>query len=283
MNFSIENKSLDYFGILSGSTLVNNFSLLWIIIIIFTIHLFYLGIYKWLKRKRMKNQKWIKLIEWIYQLFAYTIYLRLILEANQFIMLSSFSELRSWDTSNASKIVSLWIAFIGTLLWISLIILSFLFWLRNKHLENIDHYMPLKVFFCNLKIDDRSRLYSTVLLARRALLVIYLIMGSSIISIGLVVPIMVLQIVYLILILYVRPYKSNTDNALEITNEFFYFIMIALLCYFNEESKWNNTAETVYLWLIIGNSILIISITISKILFWIIQYSFYYNKIDIQS
>ena len=261
---NLEFTNLEYFGIKSGSTFSNNFSLICVVIIISLIHLWYLLIAKRLKKWVSGKENWMKILDKIYQLFAFTIYLRLFLEANQFLMLSWLSELKLWNPLSASKLISLWIAFLATILWIFLIVISFLNWMFNKNLESTDHYFPLKELFGGLKDNSKPRLYSTILLTRRAFLVIFLVMGSSLTSITIIVPMMVVQFIYLSLIILIRPYKSAKDNILEITNEVFYFILISLLVHFNSESRWNKQSETAYLCLIIVNSLAVISIMLSK-------------------
>ena len=57
LNSALPRKELDYFGIFSGSTLSNNFSLIWILIIIALIHSFLMIIYKLTKHKIEKHEK----------------------------------------------------------------------------------------------------------------------------------------------------------------------------------------------------------------------------------
>ena len=49
-------------------------------------------------------------------------------------------------------------------------------------------------------------------------------------------------------------------------NEVFYFVLITLLVYFNSDSRWTKSSETAYLWLIITNSLAVISIMIGTYL-----------------
>ena len=200
----------------------------------------------------------------MYQTFAFTIYLRLVLESNQFILLSSFSELKTWHTTGTARIVSLWLAFAAAGIWVSLIAVSFVHWLSHRQLENTDHYMPLKELFGGLKDHSKPRLYSTLLLTRRCFLVAFLVAASSLTSLAIVVPMLVVQTVYVSLMTALRPYKSTKDNLLEVINEVYYFVMIAMLVHYNSDTKWSKTAETAYLWIIIANSLTIIHIMISK-------------------
>ena len=256
---------LENFGIFSGSTLINNFSLLWVFGLIITSHLILNLLFKYIKFDRQRWPKLTKFYDKIYQLFAFTIYIRLMLEASQFMMLSSFQELKVWNVSNTSKTISLIIAFITAIFWISFIIISIIHWFYNRKIDSIDHYMPLKEFFCDLKDKYWPRLYLTILMLRRSIFASILIVGEKASSIGLVIPLIVLQALYLAQLLIIRPFKQAGDNLLEITNELFYLVLIVLLAHFNSESNWNNTAGSIYLFLIIANSLWSALLIICKI------------------
>ena len=265
-DYGINNQSLDYFGVFSGSTFVNIFALIWAVSLIGVVHICYLYLFKRLLTWWGERPTCIKYLNKVYQLLTFTIYIRLILEANIFIMLTSLSEIKAWNTTSVSKIASLINAIIWELFWIALFILTFVHWMYNRKLDNIDHYMPLKAFFNGLKNQVKARLYSTILLLRRIFLTTFLIIGSSISSLGIIIPMMIVQFVYLSLFIIVRPYNWVKDNVLEITNEVYYFVMITLLVHFNSDSRWTGTAETLYFCLIVANSITIVLIMISKIL-----------------
>ena len=285
LDYNLIDTNLDNFGIFSGSTFVNNFSLLCFIILIIFVHFWYWLLYKWFKNKVESRSRWTKILEIIYQLFSYTIYIRLILEANQFLILSSFQELRTWNIYGTSKIISLIISFIGAIFWISLIVISFFHWNHNKDLESIDHYMPFKELFNGLKNNRKPRLYSTALLLRRWYFCIYLIMGSKLESIYLVIPLIIAQTLYLSYLVIIRPYKQVKDNVLEITNEVYYFVMIILLSHFNSVTKWTEIAEKAYFYLILANSITTILIMLGNVFYCLNLLSLllktYLNKINL--
>ena len=260
LNFDLNYKNLESFGVFSGSTFVNIFSLIWAIFIIWVIHVIYMLVFKHLLKRYEERPKCIRFFNKIFQLFMFTIYIRLILEAYIFIILSSLSEIKMWNPQNTSKTISLIIAIICQLLCIGLLVLTFVHWLINRKLESIDHYMPLKTLFNELKHQSKARLYSTLLLLRRTFLSILLIMGSSINSLSLIIPMVVVQSAYLSFILIVRPWGWVKDNILEITNEVYYLALIALLAHFNSDDRWNEAAETVYFILIVTNSIIIVLI-----------------------
>ena len=111
LDFGLPDIELKYFGIISGSTFTNNFSLICIVLIFIAINSLFMLIHRLLKSKVKSKKKWVKCLEITYQFFAFTLYIRIILEANVFLLLSSLSELYQWDTSSSSKILSLFFCF----------------------------------------------------------------------------------------------------------------------------------------------------------------------------
>ena len=179
-------------------------------------------------------------------------------------MLSGFSELYNFNISSTSKILSLSSAAVWSWILICFILLSLINWIRFKDLESFEIYIPLKELFSGLRCSRASTLYTTVMLSRRAFFVGLLIFGSSFTNTGLVCPMIVIQFAYFLYLVIVRPFKLVKDNLIEITNEWFYLILLGLLSYFNSEDKWNTAVENIYLLLILLNSAVIILIMISK-------------------
>ena len=97
---------LEYFGLLSGSAFVNNFSLIWIVVILIIVTLIFLMIYFLSKPSRTKYAKISNGFDKIYKIFLFDLYIRLIFEANQFMVLSSCSELYKSSLKNISGLTS---------------------------------------------------------------------------------------------------------------------------------------------------------------------------------
>ena len=262
LDFGLPDKDLSYFGIISGSTFTNNFSLICIILIFVAIHSIYLLIHKLLKRKVMSKKKWVKWMEKTYQFFGFSFYIRVMFEANIFLLMSSFSELYNWNTSSTSKIISLLLAFVGSWICVNFISMSLINWVKYKDTQNMDNYIPLKEFFSGFKTNRVSKLYPTLLLSRRALFVALLVFGGSLNNFTLLCPMIIIQLAYLINLVVIKPFKQVKDNVIEITNEWYYFVMILLLAYFNSKDRWTSAIENTYFMIILGNSMSIISIMI---------------------
>ena len=106
-DYDLTDSNLESFGIFSGSSLLNNFSLIWVFVIIIVGHNIFHILFKCIQFDRQARPKWAKLYDRIRQLFLFTIYIRLMLEADQFMILSSFEELKVWNWSSTSRIASL--------------------------------------------------------------------------------------------------------------------------------------------------------------------------------
>jgi len=52
-------------------------------------------------------------MEKLWYIFAFMVYFRFLFQANQFLMLSSFSELLEFKNNNPNEIMSLFFAFLG--------------------------------------------------------------------------------------------------------------------------------------------------------------------------
>ena len=276
LDFILPDVELKYFGINSGSTFANNFSLICIVLILIAIHSLFLLIHRLLIHKVKSKKKWVKCLEITYQFFAFSLYIRVVFEANVFLLLSSLSELYNWDTSSSSKIISLFFAFVGGWICLSFISLSMINYSLHKDTKTMDNYIPMKEFFSGINDKRMSRLYPTILFLRRILFVGWLIFGRSMNSFTLVCLMIVIQLAYLINLVIVRPYKQIKDNIIELTNEWFYFILVSLLSYFNSKDRWESPIEDIYFGIIIGNSMIIIAILIG---IWI--YNLYFSKIRV--
>ena len=121
-----------------------------------------------------------------YQFFVFSIYVRILIEVNTFVLLTSTSEIKELKITTASNIISFIIAIIWYLFYIAFIALSFLFWMKHKNKEINDEYIPLKEFINGIKNKSAAKIYSTIFLLRRTLFVSLLIFGSSLSNILLI-------------------------------------------------------------------------------------------------
>ena len=100
-----------------------------------------------------------------------SIYIRLFMMANQFMLLSSLSEITEWNTTSQADNVSLSIAFLIFVSCIAVIVISIIVWWNTRDGVSDDDQLMMKELVAGLKDQHKARLYSTFLLSRRAALV----------------------------------------------------------------------------------------------------------------
>ena len=275
-NFGLENNNLEKFEIKSDSTIVNMTSFLLSIIIIWIMH-FWIFLTQKLLAKESKLNCWsylLSCIHWFLQklmeLFTFALYIRIILESNQFILIAWVSEMYQFNFNETKRKISIIIAFLILIAWMALIVITFLFTfskVENKLSESKDKKSKFAHMFDGLSPNKNSRLFAWLLQIRRAIFVILLIIlgpKSSIIVISFLVG---LQLIYLLLLAAIRPYEMVIWNIIEMTNEFYFLVLLAFLVKYSTAADWEGTPTTVYTWFISSNSIVCLLVNIGKSLF----------------
>ena len=258
-DFGLENSNLEKFGIKSDSTIVNMTSFLLSIIIFWILHLWIFLTQKLLS-KESKSNCWSKVlfrIHWILQklmvFFTFALYIRTILQTNQFILVSWISEIYQFNVFGVKRIISTSIAFLVLISWIIIIVITFLLTLSkdaDKFSESPDKRSKFAQLFDGVFCNKKSRMFIWLLQIRRAVFVILLITvgpKSSIIVISLLVG---LQLIYLGIMVAIRPYNEVSCNLIEISNELYFLVFLVSLFKYNTAADWEGTPTTAYTWLL---------------------------------
>ena len=182
-------------------------------------------------------------------LFAFAMYIRIILNTNQYILVSWVSEMYHFNISGVKRIISLVISFISLIAWIAMIIIVIFFvFIQNKDSEeeSPDKRNKFAHLFNGVSPNIKSRLYIAIIQIRRAVFVTLLITIGPISS-TLVISILVgLQAIYLLILILIRPFELVKCNIIEIVNEMYFFIMLASLLKFNSIESWEGTPTIIY-------------------------------------
>ena len=182
-------------------------------------------------------------------LFTFALYIRIILGANQFILIAWVSEIYQFNFNETKRKLSFIIAFLILTAWIAIIVITIIFTFKTdsyKLSESQGKRFKFAHLFDGISSNKKSRLFIWLLLIRRAVFVILLITvgpKSSIIAISFLVG---LQLIYLILLAVIRPYKMVNWNAIEMTNEFFFLVFLTFLLKYNTAVDWEGTPTTAY-------------------------------------
>ena len=222
-----------------GKDIINIFCLVVSILIKIQIHL-------WAKLQDKKVFRIIKLI--IYKLFVYLsfgFYLRLWMETNQYMLMSSISEMHQFNNFNLSRILSFIFSLCLLVIWANFIIFVCYFALYFENLK----FKKLNMFgelFNGIKDNLKSRLYVVALLLRRAVFVLLLILLSSVSPKFVISFLSGVQWVYCILIVLIRPYELAMANFIEIINEVYFACLFGSLFFFDLEDKWSNGVTSAF-------------------------------------
>ena len=190
-----------------------------------------------------------RILQKLMVLFTFTLYIRVILETNQFILLSSVSEIYHFNFSGTKRIVSTSIAFLAFIGWVATIVGMVLLALSKdvgKFSESPEKRSKFAHLFDGISLNKKSQLFAWLLQIRRAIFAILLITvepKSSIIVISILVG---LQLIYFVILVAIKPYGEINCNVIEITNELYFLAFLASLLKYNTAAGWEGTPTTAY-------------------------------------
>lgn len=132
-------------------------------------------------------------------------------------------------------------------------------WIRSRKEEVLAQQVYFKEVFSGIKPRWISRSFLFLNFSRRAILIIVGIFSSGSMLIDVILFFLV-QLVYFVLVVLLRPFANTRDNIIEITNECFFTIFAASVLYLNEEDRWSKVFETVFLGIMVINSFIVLGI-----------------------
>ena len=119
-------------------------------------------------------------------------------------------------------------------------------------------------FFTELKAHKKNKIHIIWLLARRTVYVILIVNFAFMYSRALLISLSIIQIWYAIFIGILRPYEEAKNNMIEIINQIFFIFFLIYFAWVNTESKWNDAASIIWIWMFALNIITAFSIVSSK-------------------
>ena len=267
--FELTDKTLESFGIKYDSTVANLFTTFsfTFLMLLFSVFIYLLRL---ILSKLRENTGWscfTKTLYWIsdklYRILIFGYFIRNSLEMSQFILVSSFHEIYELNTTDSyrisSFIFSIWMIII---FWLMLSFIQYLIFSSYRYNEN--EHNKWEEFFRGLKQNKKSKFYLTMLLLRRLVFVSLLITWVNISSRAFIVILALIQAIYIIYLSCIRPWEAIKGNIIEIMNEFYFLFLLIFLSIINTENDWNSAKTSLYLWVLISNTLIIFLIVLSK-------------------
>ena len=169
------NEILNSLDFQSGSTFVNNFSLLVTLLFLALFHV----LLKYLlvcggsntNQKTLLTKFWGWLREKLLNLIKYTLYLRLLIESHESMLITSTSEISGLDASKGSYIVSL--IFAWFIFGICLFLPALAIYYASVYWQNYNSKIKFifMEFFFSLRNHRIARIYMTIFLSKRVFFV----------------------------------------------------------------------------------------------------------------
>ena len=256
------NDSLQNLGAVYKRSILNHISLMTLIAFVVFVHVVSFVPKLWFKQS--DNDKWCNkaYTKWMH-FMTFAVYVRLLVEALQAMFVSSLSELKDFSTSNTAHRQSLKFAFVLLFVWIAVIVLMLVEWIRSRRPDTYKQQSYFVEIFSGLKDVWRCRSYLLLNFIRRAALITISIMCPFEL-IGVIIVFNIVQICYFGVMLWIRPFKAKTDGIIDMLNELFFTILSLLIIHFNEESRWNQVISSVFIWIIFANFCITSLICFSK-------------------
>ena len=204
------------------------------------------------------------------KMFEWGVYIRILLESLQFLLISTFSEINELRLSTVATKWSFVISIMMSLFCLLIFIMVAMLWIKarrnivrpitDSENLNFDDWWYGEVFK-----DTKNRLcwraYTLCSTIRVILLVSVLIFSTNYsdkilnLASSKIYYFIIVQLMYTILICIIRPFDKIESNIILIINETSLFILSCFLIYFNSENRWNNTAVNVFEYFITFNSV----------------------------
>ena len=267
--FELSDQQLNSQGIKYDSTIANTYPIMSINSLMIILCIF-ICFFK-LLFKKLKEMHWwsciLKVLLWIadklFQMMIFSYFIRNILEASQFILISSIYEISKGNTTNFYRSISFVFSILAIVLYAIVIIILQCLTFSSYKLIKGKHNM-LEEFFRGLKVDRKHKFYSTIHFLRRALFVFLLITWASVHSKVLIAILSFVQSAYVIYLNWVRPYVEVKWNLIEILNEIYFGVLLAALFILNTESDWTSLISSIYMWTLVSNTLMVFIIAIGK-------------------
>lgn len=254
---------LDSVGVYDKTALIVCMPIIVMIVFIAIAHASIAGLNACVKSKHL-NTKFSNFIQRLKKIFAFSVYLRLIMEAYQLLLISSVSEIYRADLNTISQNICFAISVVICTLCVSFLIMSILSIPTKSDKPSI-----FRELYKGLKKSKAGRLYPFMCLLKRSLMVILLVALEflSLPTREKLIIMAVMQILHLAYVAVFRSYKNVKDNVIDMVNEGFMLIVLIVLATHHTISSWDENIvnfviygsvanHTVVLLVVFGDSVI---------------------------
>ena len=270
-NFPSTNAMLQDVGVNTDSSIYNiHVMLIWILLIIL-IHVCLYFVMKRISRIH-ESRGWklfLKIIKWtiakLYRMLTFGFYIRNLLQMALYIMLSTIYEISIFNTEDVYFITSLLFAIFIVLFYLVFIVIT-LWIICSSYKIDEDNHNKLGELFVGLKPYKKSRFHIAAIMIRRWIYAVILLTLVSTLGNKAIYTLTSIQFCFAIYTAFLRPNKKMKANIIETLNEVYFFVCLLWLVFLNKKEDWSSFKISLYVWMIVSNSIIVLLIIMSKLL-----------------
>ena len=203
----------------------------------------------------------------LFELLTFTLYIRLMLQSFQLLLLSSISEIYLCNLSSVTRIFLYTFAIFILLVCIGFMILASVVAFKKSTQTFDTDRDQCEELFAGLKLNRLAYFYSVILMARRLFFITLLLCFQWAGPMVVVCTFASIQVLYTLWVVYIRYFDIVKDNVVEIYNECVYSVLLLLLIHFQTEDRWNQTITYAYMGLMMSCGFFLLVVSLGKCLF----------------
>ena len=181
-------------------------------------------------------------------------YIRKYISSSQFLLISSIYEVSRYDTSAMYKTISFGYACFILLICLLTNVIIF-WWSLTNHPQSKQEDNKFRELFKGIKTQKKARFHVGVIILRRTLFIAALVCLKFCSLEILIGSLWLIQIIFLVWIIVVRPYSEVKSNIIEITNEIFFTLCLWTFIFIHTESSWTLSRTNTYIWVLVWGNI----------------------------
>ena len=206
------------------------------------------------------HPKLIRITNWVFKLLTLNIYIRMMVESNQFWLITSIYEINLAQIYSANRLVSLIIAWFLLSVWLKFLIIVIIKTRSSMKQETQLFKATFSELFEGMKDNKLSKLFTAVQMIRRISAVAFLMSLSQLYIYVKISIFLMLNIINLLYVVFTRPMKIVKENFITILNEVLLIVLTCLLYLWNTQTDWSKLYEYIFIVSITAWSLIIFSV-----------------------
>ena len=162
-------------------------------------------------------------------------------------LISILNEMKSFSTLSVLSLLSLVLPLLFLCSLCIFLILSIVAYYQSFPSIDNDKLVALRVFFEGVKDRKYAKSNGIMFLFVRILSVFVVMALEDVVYHGKVGAFVVVQLLYAMFLVIVRPFEKVKDNIIESINQIIFFVLSIPLIHLNHENEWRDTYEETYI------------------------------------